>query len=157
MVEDFPVVRSDTDALEAVRLIAQQRLPGLLVTDPAGRPVRILPASQVARLLVPAYIQDDPALAGVLSEVTADRVAGTLRGKTVEQVLPKAAGPMATVNADDTIVEVAAVMSRERSPLVAVVSDGQLLGVITASRLLEIALATRDETDETELTWPSSP
>ncbi len=142
MVDDFPVVRSDADAFDAVRLIAEQRLPGLLVTDPAGRPLRILPASQVVRLLVPAYIQDDPALAGVLSEITADRVAETLRGKTVEQVLPKVTGPMATVNADDTIVEVAAVMARERSPLVAVVSDGQLVGVITASRLLEIAMAT---------------
>ena len=140
MVDDFPVVRSDSDALEAVRLIAQRRLPGLLVTDPDGRPVRILPASQVVRLLVPAYIQDDPSLAGVLSEITADQVAGQLRGKTIEQVLPKAAGPMATVHADDTIVEVAAVMARERSPLVAVVSGGQLVGVITASRLLEIAL-----------------
>ena len=141
-VDDFPVVRSDTDALDAVRLIAERRLPGLLVTDPAGRPVRILPASQVVRLLVPAYVQDDPSLAGVLSEMTADRVADKLRGKTVEQVLPKSTGPMATVNADDTIVEVAAVMARERSPLVAVVGDGRLVGVITASRLLEIALGT---------------
>lgn len=140
MVEEFPVVRSDTDALDAVRLIAERRLPGLLVTDPSGRPVRILPASQVVRLLVPAYIQDDPALAGVLSEISADRVAETLRGKTVEQVLPKSAGPIATVHADDTIVEVAAVMARERSPLVAVLADGQLVGVITASRLLEVAL-----------------
>jgi CBS domain-containing protein len=142
MIDDFPVLRSDADALDAVRLIAEHRLPGLLVTDLDGRPLRILPASQVVRLLVPAYIQDDPSLAGVLNEVTADRIAEKLRGKTVEQVLPKAAGPMATVNADDTIVEVAAVMARERSPLVAVVADEQLVGVITASRLLEIALGT---------------
>lgn len=140
IAEDFPVVRSDSDALDAVRLIAERRIPGLLVVDPAGRPVRILPASQVVRLLVPAYVQDDPALAGVLSEITADRVADRLRGKTVEQVLPKSADPPAMVNADDTIVEVAAIMARERSPLVAVVSGGELVGVITASRLLEAAL-----------------
>jgi predicted transcriptional regulator len=143
MIDDFPVVRSDTDALDAVRLIAEQRLPGLLVADPSGRPLRILPASQVVRLLVPTYIQDDPSLAGVLSEITADRVAEKLQGKTVEQVLPESAGPMATVEADDTIVEVAAVMARERSPLVAVVADGRLVGVITASRLLEVALDAR--------------
>ena len=141
MVDDFPVVRSDADALDAVRLIAERRLPGLLVIDPDGRPLRILPASQVVRLLVPAYVQDDPALAGVLSEITADRVAEKLRGKTVEQVLPKAAGPLATVKTDDTVVEVAAVMAREHSPLVAVVADGRLAGVITASRLLEVALS----------------
>lgn len=142
VVEDFPAVRSDSDALDAIRLIAERRLPGLLVTDPEGRPVRILPASQVVRLLVPTYIQDDPSLAGVLSEITADRIAEKLRGQTVEQVLPKAAGPLAAVKADDTIVEVAAVMARERSPLVAVVSNGRLVGVITASRLLDVALGT---------------
>ena len=48
---------------------------------------------------------------------------------------------MASVNADDTIIEVAAVMAREHSPLAAVVSQGRLIGVITASRLLEVALS----------------
>jgi len=42
--------------------------------------------------------------------------------------------------ADDTIIEVAAVMARLRSPLIAVVKDGALFGVITASRLLAAAL-----------------
>ena len=143
IAEAFPVVRSDSDALEAVRLMAEQRLPGLLVTDPQGRPVRILPASQVVRLLVPAYILDDPSLAGVLSEITADRVADKLSGKTVDQVLAQSPARVAAVNADDTIVEVAAIMARERSPLVAVVSGEQLIGVITAARLLEAALAAR--------------
>ncbi len=69
MVADFPVVRSDTDALDAVRLIAKRRLPGLLVTDRRAGCCGSCPPSQVVRLLVPAYIQDDPALAGVLSEV----------------------------------------------------------------------------------------
>lgn len=137
------MVRCDSDALEAVRLMAEQRLPGLLVTDPQGRPVRILPASQVVRLLVPGYVLDDPSLAGVLSEITADRVADKLSGKTVDQVLAQSPVRLAAVNADDTIVEVAAVMARERSPLVAVVSGGQLIGVITAARLLDAALAAR--------------
>jgi len=45
------------------------------------------------------------------------------------------------VKADDTIVEVAAVMARNRSPLVAVISAEGLVGVITATRLLEVTLA----------------
>ncbi|MGH7292286.1 MAG: CBS domain-containing protein, partial [Myxococcota bacterium] len=40
-------------------------------------------------------------------------------------------------------VEVAAVMAHERAPLVAVVEKGRLVGVITASRLLEVALTAR--------------
>ena len=44
------------------------------------------------------------------------------------------------MKADDTIVEVAAVMAHERAPLVAVLAGKNLIGVITASRLLEVAL-----------------
>lgn len=140
IAEQFPVVASDSGALDAVRLMAERRLPGLVVTDPQGQPLTILPASQVVRLLVPAYIQDDPSLAGVLGEQAADRIADKLGGKSVQQVLPKSAPHMPTVNVDDTIVEVAAVMARDHSPLVAVVSGKRLVGVITASRLLEVAL-----------------
>ena len=130
----------DSAALDAVRLMAEQRLPGLVVTDAQGIPLTILPASQVVRLLVPAYIQDDPSLAGVLGEQAADRIADKLGGKSVQQVLPKSAPRMPTVDADDTIVEVAAIMARDHSPLVAVMTGKQLVGVITASRLLEVAL-----------------
>ena len=88
----------------------------------------ILPASQVVRLLVPPYVQDDPSLAGVLSEwMLANRVADKLGGKAVKEVLPKPPPEMTTVNADDTIVGVAAAMARNRSPLVVVVgADGRV-------------------------------
>jgi CBS domain-containing protein len=140
IAEEFPAVALDSNALDAVRLLATRRLPGLVVTDAFGTPVTILPASQVVRLLVPPYVQDDPSLAGVLSESMADRIADKLGGKTVEAVLPKPPPDMATVKSDDTIVEVAAIMAANRSPLVVVMSGDGLVGVITASRLLEVAL-----------------
>ena len=87
--EEFPVVTGDSDALDAVRLIAERRLAGLVVTDEHGCPTTILPASEVVRMLVPGYVQDDPSLAGVLSESMADRIADKLSGKTVAAVLPK--------------------------------------------------------------------
>jgi CBS domain-containing protein len=141
IAEEFPVVALDSNALEAVQLLATRRLPGLVVTDTAGTPVTILPASQVVRLLVPPYVLDDPSLAGVLSESMADRAADKLGGKTVKEVLPKPPPNMTKVKADDTIVEVAAAMARNRSPLVAVMGGEGLVGVITATRLLEVALA----------------
>ncbi|HEX3546234.1 MAG TPA: CBS domain-containing protein [Mycobacterium sp.] len=140
IAEEFPVVALDSNALDAVRLFATRRLPGLVVTDAAGTPVTILPASQVVRLLVPPYVRDDPSLAGVLSESMADRIADKLGGRSVEAVLPKPPPAMATVKSDDTLVEVAAIMARDRSPLVAVMSGEGLVGVITAARLLEVAL-----------------
>jgi predicted transcriptional regulator len=140
IAEEYPVVSIDTDALEAAQMLAEHRLPGLLVTDASGRPYAVLPASQVVRFIVPRYVQDDPSLAGVLSESTADRCAEKLSGRTVRDVLPEHLLEVPPAQADDTIIEVAALMARLRSPLVAVVEDGTLLGVITASRVLEAVL-----------------
>ena len=140
IAEDFPVVTIDADALDAARMLAEHRLPGLLVTDDSGRPYAVLPASQVVRFIVPRYVQDDPSLAGVLNESTADRCAEKLSGKKVRDVLPDHLVDIPPANADDTIIEVAALMARLRSPLVAVVKEGRLIGVITASRVLGAAL-----------------
>ncbi|OMC10127.1 hypothetical protein A5735_17960 [Mycolicibacter heraklionensis] len=140
IAEEFPVVSIDSDALDAARLLAQHRLPGLVVTDEAGKPYAVLPASQVVRFIVPGYVQDDPSLAGVLSESMADRAAEKLGGKTVRDVLPEHLHDVPAAEADATIIEVAALMARMRSPLVAVVKGGELHGVITASRLLAAAL-----------------
>jgi CBS domain-containing protein len=140
MAEDYPVLTMESDALEAAKLLAEHRLPGLVVTD-RGRPRSVLPASQVVRFLVPRYVQDDPTLARVLDESMADQVAKSLGGKSVGDLITKEAPELAIVNADDTIIEVAAIMARLRCPLAAVMRDDQLIGVVTASRLLQAALA----------------
>jgi len=141
IAEVFPVIAVDSDALDAARMLAEHRLPGIVVTDTSGRPHAVLPASQVVRFLVPGYVQDDPSLAGVLDESMADRAAEKLAGKTVRDVLPEHLLDVPAANADDTIIEVAALMARLRTPLIAVIKDGKLHGVITASRLLAAALA----------------
>lgn len=140
IAEEYPTVSIEADALDAARMLAEHRLPGLLVTDTSGCPYAVLPASQVVRFIVPRYVQDDPFLAGVLNESTADRCAEKLSGKTVRDVLPDHLVDVPPANAEDTIIEVAALMARLRSPLVAVVKDGKLHGVITASRVLAAAL-----------------
>ena len=139
-VEQFPVVTVDSNALEAARTLAEHRLPGIVVTDSSGTPHAVLPASQVVRFIVPTYVQDDPSLAGVIDESWADKAAEKLAGKSVKDVLPEHLADIPSANADDTIIEVAALMARLKSPLVAVMKDGKLLGVITASRLLAAAV-----------------
>jgi CBS domain-containing protein len=139
--ENFPVVDIDSNALDAVRLLAEHRLNGLVVvTNTSETPYAVLPASQVVRFIVPPYVQEDPGLAGVLSESMADHAAEKLGNKTIRDVLPQQRQHVPVADADDTIIEVAEVMARLRSPLVAVVKDGRLHGVITASRLLAAAL-----------------
>jgi CBS domain-containing protein len=138
MAEEFPVVSLDSGAREAVELLASRRLPGLIVVDEKGKPYSVLPASQVVRFLVPSYVQDDPSLARVIDESLADQVADKLSGVTVRKLLPSEPVELPVVNHDDTVLEVAALMARLRCPLVAVVKDKEILGAITASRLLEL-------------------
>jgi CBS domain-containing protein len=140
MAEETPLVTLNTSALEAARMLATHRLPGLIVTDAQGQPYSVLPASQVVRFIVPGYVQDDPSLARVLSESMADQAADTLASRRVSDVLPPERPELCVVRHDDTVIEVAAMMARLRSPLVAVVRGGDMIGVISASRLLEFAL-----------------
>ena len=138
--EQFPVVDIDSPALEAARMLAEHSLPGIVVVTADGQLYAVLPASQVVRFIVPGYVQDDPVLARVLAESVADRAAEKLGGKTVRELLPQHRLTLPAVKADDTIIEVAAMMGRLRSPLIAVMKQGKLHGVITASRLLAMAL-----------------
>ncbi|WP_328931230.1 MULTISPECIES: CBS domain-containing protein [unclassified Streptomyces] len=142
---EYETVGLDTDAMDAARLMAEHRLPALLVVDERGAPKAILPASQMVKILVPVYVVEDPTLAAVVDEHHADRLCQALKGRKVRDCLTKAVPAPPVADPDDTALEVAAHMARVRSPLVAVVEKdaggSRLLGVITASHLLERLLA----------------
>lgn len=142
LAQDLPIVHPDDDALGAARLIAGRRLPGIAVVGDDGTPVAVLPASQVLRALVPAYIQDDPSLARVLDEASADLCADALRGKRVRDLLPSSGHrvELAAVDGGATVVECAAQMARLRSPVLVVVDGGNVHGLLTAAHLLEVLL-----------------
>ncbi|MHC3467843.1 CBS domain-containing protein [Streptomyces sp. 7R007] len=142
---EYETVGLDSAAVDAARLMAEHRLPALLVVDEQGAPEAILPASQMIKILVPVYVVEDPTLAAVVDERHADRLCEALAGRKVRDCLSDTAPPPAIAAPDDTALEVAARMARVRSPLVAVVdrdkAGTRLLGVITASHLLERLLA----------------
>lgn len=136
----YPTVRLDASAIDAARTLTEHGRPGIIVVDEHDHPVAILPASQVLRFLIPGYIQSDPRLARVLDEKFADNICEPLVDKTVAELLPKERTPLPVVQADDNVVEIAALMLTEHAPLVAVV-DGpgkhaSLLGAIGVTRLL---------------------
>jgi CBS domain-containing protein len=139
-----PAVGMDDDALDAVRLMAEQRLPGIVVCEPDGRPSRILPGTQVLRFVIPRYVQDDAALAGVMGERGSDRLLGELAGKRVRELLvDRAEADLAIARPDDTVLELAVMMARTHSPVVAVVEHDRLIGCVTLPRLLDVLLAPR--------------
>ncbi|HLL69737.1 MAG TPA: CBS domain-containing protein [Micromonosporaceae bacterium] len=139
----FPTVTMDTAALEAARLLAGNNLPGLIVVDDSGRPATILPGTQVLRMALPAYCQDDPALARVIDEAAADVFLRGIDGRTVAELLPREKRELPVVDPDATVLEIAAVMARTRTPLVAVAAKDQpLVGAITLDSLLDRMLGT---------------
>ncbi len=144
IAEPYPVLGVGASALEAARLLAKDRLPGLVVTDVDGRPKAVLPASQVVRFMVPDYVQRDPSLARVVGERAADKISERLRAATVGDLLPDRPQELPVLQADDTVLELAAMMARLRSPLCAVVQDGRIIGVVTASHLLELVCGSLD-------------
>jgi CBS domain-containing protein len=138
----YPTVRLDTPAIEAARLLAGQDLPGLIVLDAKGYPVTVLAGTQVLRLAIPQYCQDDPALARVIDEQAADVFLRELGDRTVAQTLPEHGRDLAVVAADATVLEIAALMARTRVPLVAVIDKSKtLLGAVTLDALLDRLLA----------------
>jgi CBS domain-containing protein len=143
LAQDLPTVRPESDALDAAQLIASRRLPGVAVVKADGTPVAVLPASQVLRFVVPTYIQEDPRLARVVDEATADRAAGSLIGKRVGDLLPARGHrvELAAVDGDATALHCAALMARLRSPLVVVTDNGHVRGLLTAAHLLEVLLS----------------
>ncbi len=108
------------------------------MVDERGRPTTVLPGTQVLRMAVPRYCQDDPALARVVEEAAADVFARGLGERTVGELLPRERRELPVVNVDATVLEIAALMARARSPVVAVVdAAGVVFGAVTLDALLD--------------------
>ncbi|HYO85798.1 MAG TPA: CBS domain-containing protein [Dermatophilaceae bacterium] len=138
LASPFPTVRRSTPAIAAARLLADQNLPGLIVLDDAGRPWTVLPGTQVLRMAIPSYCQEDPTLARVIDEPAADVFITGLGDRSVEQCLDPDQRDVPVVDPDATLLEIAALMATEHAPVVAVLNpDGTLRGAITVDALLD--------------------
>jgi CBS domain-containing protein len=147
LAEPFPYVRMDTPAVDASRLLVERALPGLLVVDNHDYPLFILPGSQVLRFALPQYVEEDRNIPAMYSERDADSFCAALVGHTVAelmpdpQYLPRTEADRPIVRPDANLIEIAAVMARQHSPVVAVVDRRTIVGVITVHRLLGVGLS----------------
>ena len=140
---EISTVAEDMPAREAVRVLAAQDLPGLIVVDGKGRPLTVLAGTQVLRMALPSYCQDDPTLARVIDEAAADVILDGVGDKTVADLLPRNRPELPAVRPDATVLEVAALMARSNIPLVAVVDQDRVMtGAITLDGLLDRMLGT---------------
>ncbi|MEV6210706.1 CBS domain-containing protein [Kitasatospora sp. NPDC051914] len=141
LAEPHPFATTDDNAADAARMLAEQSLPAVLVLDSDGRPNAIVPGYQLIRQLVPDYIAEDRLLAGVAGERHDGELAERLVALSVAEWVPCHLHPVPVLGPDAHPMEIAALMARARSPLVAVIErDGTrvtLLGTVTSARLMQ--------------------
>ncbi|MGY2744443.1 hypothetical protein [Arthrobacter sp. UYCu723] len=116
----LPVVRRETNAVEAGRLIADSGLVGLVIANKLGVPTAIVSAVDVLRLMVPGYLLDDVSLAAVFDEAGAAELWEHLAERTVGEMLDDegvAVRKILTIESDATLVEIAARMVDARTQI----------------------------------------
>jgi CBS-domain-containing membrane protein len=142
VVETLPTVPMDADLLSAVRLVVGRRLPGLVVADDRGQVVGCMSLIDLLRVALPRYLHEDPNLARVFDDEHADRIAATLVGSQVKDVVGRGAERIPLARARATLVELAELMVQWSCPLVVVArEDGATLGVVSADRLLDLLVS----------------
>ncbi|WP_405638816.1 CBS domain-containing protein [Streptomyces sp. NBC_00019] len=141
LARPYPTVSADDDARAAVRLVVRHQLPALLVLDRDDYPYAVIPAARVIRALLPWYLRENPVLAAGADDRFDEEARETMTGRSVAEWLPR--GPLTppVVGPDASPAQVAVVMARKDSPLVAVVErdtdKATVIGAITATALLE--------------------
>ncbi|MFI6012601.1 hypothetical protein ACIBAG_27935 [Streptomyces sp. NPDC051243] len=68
LAEPYPSVSTDEDATDAARLLAEHKLPALLVVDRDAQPYAIVPGSQLIGQLAPAYVLENPLLTAAIND-----------------------------------------------------------------------------------------
>ncbi|WP_298329053.1 CBS domain-containing protein [Haloactinopolyspora sp.] len=137
IVVQIPTVTLKDPVAKAVRVMTQEQLPGLIVVDENSKPRIVIPGTQVLRMAVLHSYQDDPALARTIDEAHADRFWQDLGNRTVGECLPGYPAKPVTASLDATLLELATLMGRLHSPLVAIVDHTHaLVGAVTLNRLL---------------------
>jgi CBS domain-containing protein len=131
----YPLLPADAPAAEAARLLAEEPIDAVFVERHGQLQGVVSDIGLLVRML-PGYIIEDPKLAQVMEEGSADLLWRRLEGHTAGELLAKKGSEVPQVDGDATLMEVAAVMAGARAPMVAVRQGDRLIGGITSSALL---------------------
>lgn len=138
IADDVPTVSLDTLVDEAARLLAAERLPGLILVGDDGRPAAVLSSTDLLRLLVPLYAVESQSAAKVLDERGADMALVGAGKRRLRECLPGKPRDLPVVSGGATLLEVAVLMVRNQCLLVAVVDTASgLSGALTLQAMLD--------------------
>ena len=134
------VVHPDDPAIALIRAFEDPELRAVAVEAADGKLVGLVTDEDLLYALLPAYVLEDEALAGVLEERAGDTLRQRIEGKRVREVVNTGRRRQPPVEADATLVEVALSLVRSDKPAVLVVEEDRVLGVITVDVLLPALL-----------------
>src|SRR6516162_3025335 len=151
MVRDVVTVSRDTDVAEAIKLLAEHDVSALPVLDEGGNLVGVLSeADLIHRTEIGTEKHRPWWLEAVTGGTTLAEEFAKSHGKKVEEVMTDG---VISVSEETPLSEIAALFERKRIKRVPVVKDGNLVGIVSRSNLIQ-ALASgigpvdqRDETD----------
>lgn len=129
-------IRNDAPAAQAATILARHDIRAILVVDEEGRFAGVLSDSELLHGLLPAYVEENVALARVLEESASEALYRQLENKTVADLMPADREVPPVVRADDTLVEAAVTMVRSRASLIGVVEGDRLIGGISIDDLI---------------------
>ena len=125
-----PSVPADAPARDAAAILVRPEIAAVLVVD-GTRLVGAISDEDVLRHLLPDYLRESDALVRSLDEAAVQKLWRHLDELRSSDIARK----VVTVDADATLIEVAAAMVRHRARVVGV-ADGELIGGITIDDLL---------------------
>lgn len=147
------VVDRSTAALDAVRLIAERDLIGLVVAEADGHPSAVVSSVDVLRYMLPGYLLDDLALTNTVGDVGLEDLRQGLDGRTIGDLVDDshvAVRSVLVVPADAGPVEIAARMVDARTQVALVEDPTRSEPVfVTLPGLLDAVVAHWDGTDRT--------
>jgi CBS domain-containing protein len=133
-------LRADAPAQEAAVVLSRIQTSAALVVDDRGF-AGVVTEGDLLEALLPSYVGQADALARVLEEGSSDRLWARLEGHTVRDLMVDQRDEDPVVDGDATLIEVASVMVRAKTPIVAVVESGRMVGGITIDHLLSHLIA----------------
>ena len=151
MVRNIVTVHPDTDVADAIKLLAEHDVSALPVLDDAGNLVGMLSeADLIHRVEIGSERHRPWWVEAVTGASTLATEFAKSHGKKVGEVM---ATGVISVSEDTPLSEIAALFERKRIKRVPVVKDGELVGIVSRSNLIQAlasAVGRVDQHDETD-------
>jgi len=151
MVRDVVTVRSDTEVVDAIKLLAEHDVSALPVLDKDRNLIGMLSeADLIHRAEIGTEKHRPWWLEAVTGATTLAEEFAKSHGKKVGEVMTTG---VISVSEETSLSEIAALFERKRIKRVPVVKDGKLIGIVSRSNLIQALASTAgrvDQHDETD-------